>query len=180
MTNPETSSDLVKAIEWGTTSYGKPEAFTVAGTYRVYESVSGGWSASRGGLHGQVLEVGDGRTNFATLDEAKAAAQADYTARILSAIDATTIERLTAERDKALVTCRSLRGSLESEIASGDEARREHMAAESLNARQGEVLKRAAPIVAFHAGVVDKSVSSLAALNIHNELAALATENSNG
>lgn len=77
---------VVKALDWGETSYGRPEASTVVGVYRIYESVSGGWSASRGGLHADVLKDKDGRKNFATLDAAKAAAQADYETRIRSAL----------------------------------------------------------------------------------------------
>lgn len=79
---------VVKALDWGETSYGRPEASTVVGVYRIYESVSGGWSASRGGLHADVLKDKDGRKNFATLDAAKAAAQADYETRIRSALAA--------------------------------------------------------------------------------------------
>ncbi len=73
----------VKPLEWGKTSYGAPEVHTVVGIYRINEAINGGWAAvARGG----VLRGGDGRTNFATLDSAKAAAQADYDSCIRSAL----------------------------------------------------------------------------------------------
>ena len=78
-----TSAEIVKLIEWGKTSYGLPEAVTVVGTYRIVESFSGGWSVSRGQT---TLRTNDGRTNFATQDDAKAAAQTDYEQRVLSCL----------------------------------------------------------------------------------------------
>ncbi|MCO6050891.1 hypothetical protein NGM99_13990 [Mesorhizobium sp. RP14(2022)] len=78
------SSDVkVKDIVWGETSYGRPEAETVVGVYRIVEAWDGGWSVN---VRNEVLRHPDGRKSFATLDEAKAAAQADYRSRILSAI----------------------------------------------------------------------------------------------
>lgn len=46
----------------------------------------------------------------------------------------------------------------------------------SIQKRLTDALQRAAPIVAFHAGVADKGVSSLTALNIHNDLQAALAE----
>lgn len=79
----------VKPLEWGNTSYATPEAFSIVGAYRIVAGWSGGWSASIGK---SVLACPDGRTNHATVDDAKAAAQADFERRVRSAIVATTPE----------------------------------------------------------------------------------------
>lgn len=73
----------VKALEWGETSYGSPEAYSVVGVYRLNRAGGGGWSVS---IKSEVLHDSDGRTNFATVEAAKAAAQADYEQRVLSAL----------------------------------------------------------------------------------------------
>jgi hypothetical protein len=74
---------IVKPLEWGSTSYGRPEAKSVIGVYRINGAMSGGWSVTAGA---RLLQDHDGRENFATMGAAKAAAEADYTARILSVI----------------------------------------------------------------------------------------------
>jgi hypothetical protein len=94
---PSPSSDervKVRDLIWGTTSYGAPEAASIVGMYRVVDAVSNGWSVTAGGLHSRVLQTSDGRLNFATVDDAKAAAQADYETRILSALDLPGDERV--------------------------------------------------------------------------------------
>jgi len=73
----------VKPLEWRETSYGLPETLTVVGVYRIVHAGNGGWLVS---VKGDALPANDGRTNFATLDDAKAAAQADYERRIMSAL----------------------------------------------------------------------------------------------
>ncbi|NTG20041.1 hypothetical protein G6L00_06235 [Agrobacterium rhizogenes] len=73
----------VKALEWSETSYGTPEVQTVAGVYRLNRAGCGGWSVN---VKSEVLRDSDGRTNFATLEKAKAAAQSDYEQRIRSAL----------------------------------------------------------------------------------------------
>lgn len=78
----------VKPLVWSVTSYGKPEVITIVGAYRINEAFSGGWAVSVGGLRGRTLKTADGRGNFANIEAAKAAAQADYEARILSTLDA--------------------------------------------------------------------------------------------
>lgn len=75
----------VKALEWGSTSYGTPEVFTDVGVYRIVSAWNGGWSLTRN--NSSILDS-DGRSNFLTQEAAKAAAQADYAARILSAVEA--------------------------------------------------------------------------------------------
>lgn len=73
----------IKPLEWGETSYGSPEAISVAGIYRVTDAWDGGFNVNRG----QVSFRGeDGRTNFPTMIAAKAAAHADYERRIRSAL----------------------------------------------------------------------------------------------
>lgn len=94
----------VKELVWGTTSYGAPAAETIVGIYRVVEAISKGWSVTVGGLHSRVLQTSDGRLNFATVDEAKAAAQLDYETRILSAIDLPGDERVDL-RDSVIEEC---------------------------------------------------------------------------
>lgn len=68
-----------KRLEWGETSYGKPEAITNLGVYRLGEAWSGGWSACRGKT---VLYSSDGRSNFATEEDAQAACQSDFEKRL--------------------------------------------------------------------------------------------------
>lgn len=75
----------VKQLEWGSTSYGRPEVHSVVGVYRINEAWDGGWTVT---AKGEVLRASDGRANFATLEAAKAAAQADYETRIISALSA--------------------------------------------------------------------------------------------
>lgn len=74
----------VKQLEWSETSYGRPEVETIVGTYRIFKHVSGGWGATRRPFN---LVDEFGRQNFATIEEAKAAAQSDYERRILSALE---------------------------------------------------------------------------------------------
>jgi len=74
----------VKALEWGSTSYGTPEVFTDVGVYRIVSAWNGGWSLTWN--NSSILDS-DGRSNFPTQEAAKAAAQADYEARVRSAID---------------------------------------------------------------------------------------------
>lgn len=76
----------IKPLVWKTTSYGRPEATSVVGTYRIVEAFNGGWAVVFGGLHGRALKAMDGRENFATIDEAKAAGQAHFDAAIRSAL----------------------------------------------------------------------------------------------
>jgi hypothetical protein len=78
-----TPSDGVKPLKWGETSYGKPEAITVAGTYRITDAWDGGFNVNRGNVS---FQSEDGRKNFPTIEAAKAAAQADFEQRILSAL----------------------------------------------------------------------------------------------
>lgn len=73
----------VKPMAWDKANSGKPEASTVVGIYRIVQAWSGGWAVT---IKNDMLRDTDGRMNFATLDTAKAAAQADYERRILSAI----------------------------------------------------------------------------------------------
>ncbi|MBB2698903.1 UNVERIFIED_ORG: hypothetical protein GGI66_003580 [Rhizobium esperanzae] len=80
---------VVKPLDWAETSYGTPEVYSVAGVIRLNQAANGGWSVS---IKGEVLRDSDGRTNFATLEKAKAAAQADYERRILSALVTTATE----------------------------------------------------------------------------------------
>lgn len=75
----------VKLLVWGETSYGSPESFTVTGVYRINGAFDGGWSVPAPGR--RMLVSSDGRQNFPTIEEAKAAAQADYEARIMSALE---------------------------------------------------------------------------------------------
>ncbi|KAB1086396.1 hypothetical protein F4V91_08100 [Neorhizobium galegae] len=77
------SNVRVKPIEWGTTSFNTPEANTVAGIYRIVGAWSGGWAVN---VKNEVLRDSDGRANFATLADAKAAAQAHYEGRVLSCL----------------------------------------------------------------------------------------------
>ncbi|RWN33449.1 hypothetical protein [Mesorhizobium sp.] len=74
---------VVKGLEWGTTSYGTPEVHTVVGVYRINNALNGGWSVVIGR---EILREESGRENFATVEAAQAAAQADYEARIRSAL----------------------------------------------------------------------------------------------
>lgn len=105
MTHPETSGEsgeLVKRLEWcetitlgelrgGSHSY----AGSILGTYKVWGD--GSWSDP----HNFHVTYPNWSPEFLTIDAAKASAQKHYNAAILSAIDATAIERLTAERDEA-------------------------------------------------------------------------------
>ena len=91
---PKAEAVTVKPLEWGETSYGNPEVTTIVGVYRINESMAGGWSVVAGKL---ILKTSDGRVNFPTKDAAKAAAQADYEARVLSAIGTSPVPALTDE-----------------------------------------------------------------------------------
>lgn len=82
-TAADAGEPAIKALEWNKTSYGTPEVNTIAGVYRLSRAWSGGWSVN---IKNEVLRDSDGRTNFATLELAKAAAQADFEARIRSAL----------------------------------------------------------------------------------------------
>lgn len=200
MTNPETSSDLVKALKW-----------------RLIHDESGMpiWRASK--PFGSSYHV-EGRdmdqwewmgTIYDTAQAAQAACQADYTTKILSAIDPTTIERLTVARDearteatawanKALQEVGALRSDLDEALetigrgimrlpaggrADGllegiSDLRRRAEAAESLNARQAEALK---VITTHHSARTDFSGTTDTLHEIREiALAALATESSNG
>lgn len=83
MTDHERAAVKVKSLAWGETSYGTPEVHTVVGIYRIVHAGNGGWSAN---TKSEVLRDSDGRTNFATLDKAKAACQTHYEHCILSAL----------------------------------------------------------------------------------------------
>jgi hypothetical protein len=80
----------VKALEWddatsalvGSSIY-FARSVTPFSSYRT-EQIIGKWRIT--GPHGDCLRKADGDPLFDTLDEAKAAAQADFTARIRSAI----------------------------------------------------------------------------------------------
>lgn len=80
MTNSVTNSDLVKRLEW----HGEPNwcfADTPVGHYTVSQQVNpDGFRMTSYGRDRVQSEL------LATADEAKAAAQADYVARILSAL----------------------------------------------------------------------------------------------
>lgn len=78
-----TDRPAIKPLVWGKTSYGTPEVNTVVGVYRLNRAGDGGWRVS---VKSEVLFDSDGRTNFATIEAAKAAAQADYEARIRSCL----------------------------------------------------------------------------------------------
>jgi len=73
----------IKPLEWGSTSYGRPEVNSVVGVYRINEAWNGGWSLT---FKNEMLRESDGRSNFATIDAAKAAAQVDFGQRIRSAL----------------------------------------------------------------------------------------------
>jgi len=75
---------VVKALQWGVTSYGMPEVFSVVGVYRINEAWSGGLAVV---FKNTVLVGSDGRSNFATVEQAKSAAQADFDLRIRSALE---------------------------------------------------------------------------------------------
>lgn len=90
---------LVKPLEWKFFPQGFPPCWcaqTPFGDCVVEEEAgSDGPSYAARGIRMNVVARTEG------LPEAKAAAQADYTARILSAIDATALATLAAERDEA-------------------------------------------------------------------------------
>lgn len=80
---PASGAGVVKALEWVSSTYSSTwcGARSSIGDYQVdyYEDSDGtGWTA----FFGDVVVIG----HYATVDEAKAAAQADYEARILSAL----------------------------------------------------------------------------------------------
>jgi len=75
---------VIKPLVWGKTSYGTPEVYSVVGVYRINNAVNGGFTVVAGNL---VLTDTDGRSNFPTMEAAKAAAQAHYEQRILSAFE---------------------------------------------------------------------------------------------
>lgn len=199
MTNPETSSDLVKRLEWQQSGFGGSiwRAHSMLGIHRVAMGSTAGWSFE--GYDGtEVNQRAD------TVEDAKAACQADYAARILSAIDATTIERLTAERDEDAARWQKLRdlfgmdgwydGKWQGipepnsilthiEFIANERARLllASVVAESLNARQAEVLKaiadRATEMQPNSAGDYARCFGDL--LRFIETRAALATESSN-
>jgi hypothetical protein len=76
-------SAIIKQLAWGETSYGTPEVTTPVGVYRIVHAGNGGWCAN---IKGETLRDTDGTTNFATLEEAKAASQSDFERRVLSCI----------------------------------------------------------------------------------------------
>lgn len=78
-----TDRPAIKPLFWGETSYGTPEVNTVVGVYRLNRAGDGGWRVS---VKSEVLFDSDGRTNFATIEAAKAAAQQDYERRIRSCL----------------------------------------------------------------------------------------------
>lgn len=78
-----TDRPAIKPLEWGETSYGTPEVNTVVGVYRLNRAGDGGWRVS---VKSEVLFDSDGRTNFATIEAAKAAAQSDFESRIRSCL----------------------------------------------------------------------------------------------
>ena len=80
----------VKPLEWSLTNYGSkmPEAYPVVGSvYRIVRSSSGGYNCSKGGLSSRSVLTYDGRTNHATIQDAKSAAQDDYESLILSTLE---------------------------------------------------------------------------------------------
>jgi hypothetical protein len=89
----------VKGLEWGKTSYGRPEVDTIVGVYRVFEHMSGGWAATFKTFN---LVDPHGRKNFATEAEAVAAVEADYRQRILSCLSSPlpTVEVTATHRHK--------------------------------------------------------------------------------
>lgn len=91
MTDKDMLAGLVKPFIWSETSYGTPEAYTLAGVYRIKDATDGGYNVVRGK---DVLHDVDGRRNFPTIEAAKSAAQADYTARVLAALDLDVIRTL--------------------------------------------------------------------------------------
>ena len=87
-------NDLVKALEWHNFDAWTWWAEAVCGTYHVEER-NGGWRVE--------LRFHDARriiTETDDFDGAIAAAQADYTARILAALDLTAIEAMDAENKR--------------------------------------------------------------------------------
>ena len=77
----------VKPLEWGLTCQ-MAEAYPVVGSvYRIVRSSSGGYNCNKGGLSSRSVLTYDGRTNHATIQDAKDAAQADYERLILSALE---------------------------------------------------------------------------------------------
>jgi hypothetical protein len=153
--NPETSSDLVKRLEWRRSFSGMTRADSIVGCYEIWTYHDAGeWFWKR-----------EGSSERAVADEevARSEAQADYAARILSAIDATTIERLTEAVD-----CRDM---LLDQMKSRAEA------AESLAARQAEALKE----IESHIEALRPLKTAPAVVGVINWLHRLAaTESSNG
>ncbi|WP_201269097.1 hypothetical protein [Sinorhizobium meliloti] len=78
-----TDRPAIKPLVWGETRYGTPEVNTVVGVYRLNRAGDGGWRVS---VKSEVLFDSDGRTNFATIEAAKAAAQSDFASRIRSCL----------------------------------------------------------------------------------------------
>ena len=77
----------VKPLEWGLTRQ-MAEAYPVVGSvYRIVRSSSGGYNCNKGGLSSRSVLTHDGRSNHATTQDAKDAAQADYERLILSALE---------------------------------------------------------------------------------------------
>lgn len=75
---PECVPDLV----WGTTSYGKPECYINNSVYRIVGAMSGGYNLSFGR---HVIRAEVARSNFATEQSAKAAANAHNRAAFMAA-----------------------------------------------------------------------------------------------
>lgn len=81
------TSIKVKPLVWEKTRQNATqEARCLIGIYRTYHAANGGYSVALG-LHSPVCSE-SGMTNFATIDDAKAAAQAEFDRRILDCIEA--------------------------------------------------------------------------------------------
>lgn len=102
-------SDMVKALEWHNFDAWTWWAEAVCGTYHVEER-NGGWRVE--------LRFHDARhiiTETDDFDGAIVAAQSDYTARILAALDLSAVEALQAENARL----RSILGRIKDETLNG-------------------------------------------------------------
>lgn len=74
----------VKRIDWDRESNGTLAGRTIAGIYRIVGAINGGHAVSLGS---RVLRTADGRTNFPSEQDARAAAQSDLETLIASALE---------------------------------------------------------------------------------------------
>lgn len=70
-----TSFVYIKPLEWTKSTSGEAEVVSIVGVYRIQAAWNGGYSVTRSK---NSLYLPDGRTNFPTIEDAKAAAQVDY------------------------------------------------------------------------------------------------------